>query len=592
MKRIREEETEALPRLPYCEAVPLAQPGFTLLETNGFTIIDESKLPGGTKQRALLSLLATVQESEVIYAGSGYGYAQIALAYIGKMLGKRITIFAQVKEPRMANDTNFRFIDTARQWGATVHVRVGPLASVNQEAQRYHKSVTDSYLLGFGFHSPEMMQHMVRALEPLKTLFGSPPKRMWLACGSCTLLHSLHRMWPDTEYLIVQTGVEMFPDLLKDIAHYQVFPNGTPFLDKAVHLPPYDSVLHYDAKIWEWVMRMGEPRDVIFNVAGEGSLVRSPLYIQKMEELLRASQFDEIRFSESMEFPWFCKEMQSFTKMLQTLRDEIPQITFDNDTNVLSRPFDKYLECDGLSNHFTEEWRMTRCVQNQSPLQFWAELIQDRQRFDAVAREAHFRNDWHEALALTPGYKECNTFNPFIVSAIAQKYFAEPRDVVFLDMDMRAGDRFISALAIEMKQYIGFALDHTLQEAYKRIQVSIHSPSEVLLFPHPVPLDAVADLCVAHPPEQQSLHYSTNPLPFQQWITRIYTPFLLSILQALKPNGIMALYVGHLATITTRLLKGQRVRLLDTLYFRQDGRDVTGHVKLGQPRTILVYKKL
>ena len=50
-------------------------------------------------------------------------------------------------------------------------------------------------------------------------LIQDPPQRLWLVCGSATILRALHRLWPKTHMLIVQVGRTVWEDLRQGIPH-------------------------------------------------------------------------------------------------------------------------------------------------------------------------------------------------------------------------------------------------------------------------------------------------------------------------------------------------------------------------------------
>ena len=66
-------------------------PDLVLEEREGFIIVRDDLLPGGTKRRVAGVLLKGAEE--FVYASPAYGYAQIALAYACKDADKRATIF-------------------------------------------------------------------------------------------------------------------------------------------------------------------------------------------------------------------------------------------------------------------------------------------------------------------------------------------------------------------------------------------------------------------------------------------------------------------------------------------------------------------
>src|SRR6185295_15323322 len=66
-------------------------PAPVIVEHEGFQVVRDDLLPGGTKRRALHVLFD--EHTEYVYAGPVYGYAQVALAYAAADACKKATIF-------------------------------------------------------------------------------------------------------------------------------------------------------------------------------------------------------------------------------------------------------------------------------------------------------------------------------------------------------------------------------------------------------------------------------------------------------------------------------------------------------------------
>jgi hypothetical protein len=58
-----------------------------------FTILDDAQCIGGTKQRLLCKIAEATPHREIVYAGTGSGYAQVAMGYATKLYGKKGTLF-------------------------------------------------------------------------------------------------------------------------------------------------------------------------------------------------------------------------------------------------------------------------------------------------------------------------------------------------------------------------------------------------------------------------------------------------------------------------------------------------------------------
>lgn len=92
------------------------------------------------------------------------------------------------------------------------------------------------------------------------------PKRLWLVCGSGTVLSALRNIWPKTHFLIVQVGHEIDEKILNGLEK-TVYIASEKFTQPAIENPPYPSNENYDAKLWKFVKEHGQDGDCIWNVA-------------------------------------------------------------------------------------------------------------------------------------------------------------------------------------------------------------------------------------------------------------------------------------------------------------------------------------
>ena len=124
-----------------------------------------------------------------------------------------------------------------------------------------------AHIFELGFRDETYIQLLadkIRAAAPASLLLR-PPTRLWLTCGSATVLHALARVFPTTHYLAVQVGRNLWPDLFTGIS-YTKYVAPERFYQETANRPPYPSVAAYDAKLWQFVQEHGEDGDFIWNV--------------------------------------------------------------------------------------------------------------------------------------------------------------------------------------------------------------------------------------------------------------------------------------------------------------------------------------
>ncbi len=221
-------------------------------------------LIGGTKQRMLNRIIKNSKCTEFIYAGPIYGYAQVALAYVCKLMNKKVILFLEKKRPL------YPLTQIAKNYGATIIelYKNTSLNVVQKKAELYYKKNKNNKLLcylPFGLHTKEYIK--ILAEEITKALPDNfiHPKRIWLVAGSATLLNALYIVFPQTFFNVVQVGRTIWDDLIiKERTH--VYISDEKFYNKALQQPPYPTVSTYDAKLWKYVLKYAKENDYIWNV--------------------------------------------------------------------------------------------------------------------------------------------------------------------------------------------------------------------------------------------------------------------------------------------------------------------------------------
>jgi hypothetical protein len=231
-----------------------------------FNIIRDDFLMGGTKQRMIQGIIeSNPNYSEYVYAGPIYGYAQIALAYVGSLMNKKITIFVETKNPL------YQLTNQAKLYGANImNVKINAtLKEVQQASEEYVKNNKSICLLPFGLHNDEYIKLLACQIKKAfkkYLLLNAEPKRLWLVAGSATLLNALYIVFPNTYFNIIQVGRTVWDDLI-DKTRTKLYISDEKFYNKSEFLPPYPSVATYDAKLWKYVLKDGIDGDYVWNVA-------------------------------------------------------------------------------------------------------------------------------------------------------------------------------------------------------------------------------------------------------------------------------------------------------------------------------------
>lgn len=208
-------------------------------------------LPGGTKMRAIMPLIASSMAGEFVYASPAQGYAQVALAHCTAALGRRATVFTA--ERKVPHPLTMR----AKAAGAKiVQVGFGRLNVIQSRAKRYTQEV-GAMLVPFGCDVPLCRDAIAEAARQI----DAPPDEVWTVAGSGVLTRSLQAAWPKAKFYAVAVGSEK-----ANTGRAIRIDCPVPFEDNARVFPPFPSARNYDAKAWEYIKRQASPGALFWNV--------------------------------------------------------------------------------------------------------------------------------------------------------------------------------------------------------------------------------------------------------------------------------------------------------------------------------------
>jgi len=215
-----------------------------------FLVVRDDYLPGGSKVRYMLPLVAAMPEREIVYASPAVGYAQIALAHVCAMLGKRAVIFVAKR-----NQPHPRTLAAKAAGAAVYQVPHGYLSNVQAKAKRYSAD-TGARVIPWGVDVPEALSHFAAAARCIDFV----PREVWACAGSGALTRGLQIAWPDAVFHAVQVGA--VPKVGRAVLHKA----PEKYEQAAKHPPPYPSCDNYDAKIWQFAKHEAQDNALIWNV--------------------------------------------------------------------------------------------------------------------------------------------------------------------------------------------------------------------------------------------------------------------------------------------------------------------------------------
>lgn len=220
---------------------------------------------------------------------------------------------------------------------------------------------------------------------------------------------------------------------------------------------------------------------------------------------------------------------------------------------------DDYLKSDCLSDFFSAEERMKckKSSKTQSPIDHWYSLSPERRQellSSGIMKADDYLYGW-----------VCNSFNPTFYVSILRHLFSSLNDVRVLDPSAGWGDRLIGALAANVKEYVGFDPNVSLQRSYTNIISSFSTLSltkcQVIPSTFHAPSIKDYDVAITSPPYYILEEYAGSErnlrMSYEEWMKQVYIPYLNAIVESVKVGGWIVLYVETIS------VKGKRYTLAE-----------------------------
>jgi hypothetical protein len=243
-------------------------------------VVRDDRLGGGTKERACLPFLNELLlqgAREFLYASPFCGFAQVALAKSAHELGVPCTIFAE-RDKRREELVAHEFTKLAEKYGANI-VLTETLAEAQFKARSTEITACAIHGAGkvfnipLGFDHPSFHQNFEIALRNAwKDVSSLDIQRLWLPLGSGTFAKCMRKVVPlRIEICLVDVGV-LPPDdprirAVTSLPNTSYFKAEEKFSEVCLRAPPIPSNVHYDAKLWRFLVGASGERDLWWNVA-------------------------------------------------------------------------------------------------------------------------------------------------------------------------------------------------------------------------------------------------------------------------------------------------------------------------------------
>jgi len=258
---------------------PVSVSALSIQKNGPVYVLREDRLDGGTKSRALRPFLTDLLVRgyrEFAYASPFAGFAQLALAYACRDLDLPCRLFAQA-DPNLSKDRLVPHAITLEAERAGARVTLEPtLESAEESCALWQPLAPGRIKVPLGLDCREYRNHLKVAItdvwDQVCRGLGTVPARVWVSLGSGTLSSEMRTVFPlSVELCCINVHVlnEQDPRIVRvrTMPNSRYFSARDHFATPCENLPPIPSNVHYDAKVWSFLLDHAEPGDLWWNVA-------------------------------------------------------------------------------------------------------------------------------------------------------------------------------------------------------------------------------------------------------------------------------------------------------------------------------------
>lgn len=225
---------------------------------NGFRVIREDTMPGGSKMRFLPYIVDP--KAELVYAGPFCGAAAICLSEIGKRTGQKITLF-YAKRGEL-----HPYQRLAKGNGATIRQIPMGFMNVLLARAREYSAKHGAFNLVPGFDLPQAQEPYVAFMRTVRKKLGGDPPQVWCSTGSGMLARCLGIAFPSSQVIGVGCGLASHHNKQDFGSNVTIIESHYKFSQVSKTLPEFQCAPNYDAKAWEMMVAKGKKGAAMWNV--------------------------------------------------------------------------------------------------------------------------------------------------------------------------------------------------------------------------------------------------------------------------------------------------------------------------------------
>jgi hypothetical protein len=221
-------------------------------------IIDDSKLLGGSKYRAMLPFLKTILKKNkpnyIFFPGAANGLGMLALSLAASELKKdydiQVHIYTQYYETPI--------VKLCKTLGSHVHVYKKKFKDIYKIIDEDKKKVSkyNPIEINLGGDNKEFINIFKKELSKVikkHNIKNSSNTHIWVVYGSGTLYKTLIQILDKAIFHLVEVGKKITYVRKQD----KIYESKMGFYQEPEKefLPPYDTIKSYDAKIWQFLVK-------------------------------------------------------------------------------------------------------------------------------------------------------------------------------------------------------------------------------------------------------------------------------------------------------------------------------------------------
>jgi len=229
----------------------------------GVTVLRDDLLYGGSKSRFLPYLVGDAEE--IVFGGPFCGGAPIALAYLGKLLNRKITLFFAKRNRENWHPRQVK----AKELGAILKWVPDGMLTVVQKRARDYAEAQGALFLPLGFDLPAAEDPFLDFIHTKVRKKIGDPDEIWCATSSGMLARCLGKGFPNSHILSAKVG-------LKSRHAKQPFTNNVELLDVPYRFEqrckvetPFPCCYNYERKAWELMQSKRKGSALFWNVIGD-----------------------------------------------------------------------------------------------------------------------------------------------------------------------------------------------------------------------------------------------------------------------------------------------------------------------------------